>query len=181
MDRRTHLLDNELLYLFSYDADLEMRRDIIGFVAGGVRVNIGAVPDETRVFNVARERTIHGSRSVQGTVLWGTDMAIIRTDDVAILNVRVAIQTDDGATIFSRYRGVFPCGPRGFRKLISEKPLLGSEEAPFVANVYVTPTYETMDPRYAWLMKYQCVGFGEISVVESKVRGAQFDIYAMDA
>jgi Protein of unknown function (DUF3237) len=181
MAMRTHLIDNELLYLFSYDADLEMRRDIIGFVPGGVRVNISALPEDTRVFNVARERTIQGSKSIQGTVLWGEDMAIIRTDDVAVLNVRLAIQTDDGATIFSRYRGVFPCGPRGFRKLISEKPLLGSEDTPFVANVYVTPRYETSDPRYTWLMKYQCVGYGAISVVDSQVRDAKFDIYAMDA
>jgi hypothetical protein len=181
MEPRPYLLDTDLLYLFSYDADLEMRRDVIGFVPGGVRFIISSTPYETRVFNVARERTVLGSKAIRGTVLWGSDMAMIRSDDVAILDVRLAIGTDDGASIFSTYRGVFPVGPGGYRTLISDDPLLGTEEEPYEAKVYVTPRYETSDPRYAWLMKYQCLGFGSIVIVDSKIRRAQFDIYAMDA
>jgi uncharacterized protein DUF3237 len=181
MEKRTYLFDTDLLYLFSYDADLELRRDVIGFVPGGVRLNISAVPNEQRAYNVARERTVRGSKSIQGTVLGGADWAFIRSDDVAILDVCLTVGTDDGATIYARYQGVFPAGPRGYRTLISERPLLGTEKKPERAKVYVTPRYETADPRYMWLMQYQCVGFGEVTIVHSKVRAASFDIYAMDA
>ncbi|HKQ70037.1 MAG TPA: DUF3237 family protein [Polyangiaceae bacterium] len=180
MQRQT-LLDKDLLYLFSYDANLEMRRDEIGFVPGGVRVNIFAKPRDTRVYHVARERTTTGSRTIQGSVEWGTDWALIRTDDIGSLDVRLTIKTDDGATIFSWYKGVFPSGDRGFRKLISEDPLVGSEQHPVEAPVYVTPHYETADPRYAWIGQHQCVGFGRIKIVKSLVRSVSFDIYAMDA
>ncbi|MDD9942321.1 MAG: DUF3237 family protein [Myxococcales bacterium] len=177
---RRNLLDTDLLYLFSYDANLEMRRDELGFVPGGLRVNISAKPNETRAYHVARERSTLSFNTVQGTVAWGVDRALVRTDDIGVLDVRLTIRTDDGATIYSWYEGVFPSGERGYRRLISEDPLLGTEEEPFEGRVYVTPRYETGDPRYQWLMQYQCVGIGRVIIIKSSVRRASFDIYAMD-
>jgi hypothetical protein len=177
---RTSLFDRNLLYLFSYDVNLEMRRDEIGFVPGGVRVNVLAKPAETRLYHLARERTAAGYRAVAGTISWGTDWAFLRTDDVGSLDVRLTITTDDDATIYSWYEGVYPAGERGFRRLISEDPPLGSEQRPVEANVYVTPRYECSDPRYSWLNQHQCVGFGRVKIIKSIVRSASFDIYAMD-
>lgn len=177
---RSTLFDRDLLYLFSYDVDLEMRREEVGFVPGGVRVNIFAKPNETRLYNVARERSMLGAKSIQGTILGGGDFALIRSDDIGVLDVQLLMETDDGALIYSTYRGVFSAGPRGFRRLISEKPHLGSEAHPFEGLVYIAPRYETADPRYAWIMQYQCAGFGRVTVVDSLVRAGTFDIYAMD-
>lgn len=177
---RKTLLDRDLLYLFSYDANLEMRRDEVGFVPGGLRVNISSIPNETRVYHASRERSTLGFNSVQGTVTWGVDRALVRTDDIGVLDVRLTIRTDDGATIYSWYEGLFPSGPRGYRRLISEEPPLGTEHEPFEGRVYITPRYETDDRRYAWLMQYQCVGIGRVEIVDSLVRKASFDVYAMD-
>lgn len=178
--RRNSLFDRDLIYLFSYDVDLEMRREEIGFVPGGVRVNILAKPGQTRLYHVARERTAAGHGTIAGTVTSGTDWVLIRTDDMGDVDVRLTIATDDGATIYSWYKGVFPTGERGFRRLISEDPPLGSEQRPYQGNVYITPRYETDSPKYRWLNQLQCVGFGRVTIIKSTVRMGSFDIYAMD-
>lgn len=177
---RTNLFDRDLLYLFSYDADLEMRRDEIGFVPGGLRVNVVAKPNETRVYHVAREKSTLGFQTVQGTVTWGLDRALIRNDNIGVLDVQLMIRTDDGAVIYSVYDGIFAAGPRGYRKLISKKPVMGTESRPFTAPVFISPRYETSSPKYRWLTQYQCVGFGQVEIIKSTVRSASFDIYAMD-
>jgi hypothetical protein len=178
--KRSSLFDRDLLYLFSYDADLQMRRDIIGFVPAGVRFDVSAVPNKSRVYNVARERTALGAKSIEGTILQGADWPVIRPDDIGVLDVRLTIGTDDGATIFSRYRGVFWTGDGGYRTIVGGKTL-GTEKVPAFMPVQITPRYETDDHRYAWLTEHQCVGFGTMTIVDSKVRKGSFDIYAMDS
>jgi hypothetical protein len=179
--KRSALLDTDLLYLFSYDADLQMRRDIIGFAPDGVRFNVSALRNRSRVYNVARERTVLGSKAIEGTILYAEDRPVIRRDDVGVLEVRLTIGTDDGAAIFSRYRGVFWTGDGGYRTLVSGKPPLGTEQQPALMPLEVTPRYETDDPRYSWLMEHQCVAFGQLAIVDSKVRKVTFDVYAMDS
>lgn len=177
---RESLFERDLLYLFSLDADVEMRREDLGFVPGGVRMNVFARPDRTRVYHVERERSTLGFKSVQGTITAGVDRIFLREDDVGLVNVQVTIETDDGADIHAAYGGVFPAGQRGYRRLISKKPKLGSETEPFVAKAFVTPRFETNSAKYRWLMQYQCVGFSSVSVIESIVRSVSVDIYAMD-
>lgn len=65
---------------------------------------------------------------------------------VGVLDVRVTIETDDGAVIFAQYNG---------RMDVSEG--LGARP------VYVAPRFETGDPRYAWLNLVQAVGKGHFS------------------
>jgi hypothetical protein len=64
---------------------------------------------------------------------------------VGALDVRVAIETDDGAVIFVQYNG---------RMDLSDG--LGARP------VYVAPRFETGDPRYAWLNTVQAVGKGRL-------------------
>ena len=177
---RSNLFDRDLLYLFSFDADVEMRRDEIGFVPGGVRMNVLAKPDKTRVYHLERERSTLGFQSVQGTIAAGVDRIFFREDDVGIVNVQLTIETDDDAIIHSTYEGVFAAGPRGYRKLISKKPRLGSEKVPFPARACIVPRFETSAPKYRWLTQYQCVGFATVTVIDSVVRAVSGDIYAMD-
>ncbi|HEU4582053.1 MAG TPA: DUF3237 family protein [Polyangiaceae bacterium] len=177
---RSSLFERDLLYLFSFDADLEMRRDEIGFVPGGLRVNITSKPNRTRVYHAARESSTLGFQTVEGTVVSGVDRALIRNDDIGVLDVQLTIRTDDGALIYSEYRGIYPAGERGYRRLISRKPLLGTEFSPFKAPVYITPRYQTDSEKYRWLTQYQCVGFGEVQVIKSDIRSVTFDIYALD-
>jgi hypothetical protein len=58
------------------------------------------------------------------------------------LDVRVTVKTDDDAIIFCQYRGRTEVGGAG------------------IGTIYVAPTFETSDPRYAWLNTIQAVGRG---------------------
>jgi hypothetical protein len=65
---------------------------------------------------------------------------------VGTLDVRATLETDDGALIFTHYRG-----------------RVDLSKGPGKAPVYGAPLYDTGDPRYAWLNKIQAVAKGVIS------------------
>jgi hypothetical protein len=67
------------------------------------------------------------------------------------LDVRATLKTDDGAIVFSEYRGR-------------------------VHRVFTSPRYETGDPRYAWLNGLQCIGKGISSMAERRLR---YRLYAV--
>jgi hypothetical protein len=74
------------------------------------------------------------------------------------LDVRATLKTDDGAIIFSEYRGRVHFGADGLHR------------------VFTSPRYETGDPRYAWLNGLQCVGKGISSMAERRLR---YRLYAV--
>ena len=74
------------------------------------------------------------------------------------LDVRATLRTDDGALIFSEYRGRVRFGRDGLN------------------HVYTSPRYETGDPRYAWLNGLQCIGKG---VSNAKERWLRYRLYAV--
>jgi hypothetical protein len=178
--RRRTFLSRNYIYVLSYNVDLEMSREEIGIVPGGVRVNIFATPDETRVYHALGERTVLENKAISGTIIWGGDWALIREDDIGLVDVKLTIRTDEDDVLDVAYRGIFPSGPRGFRRLVTEKPRLGSEKTPFIGDVYASPRFETASPRYRWLTERQCVGLGKVTIVDSTIRSATFDVYAMD-
>ena len=77
---------------------------------------------------------------------------------IGALDVRVTLRTDDGALIYSEYRGRVRFGADG------------------VHQVYTSPRYETGDPRYAWLNGLQCLGKG---VSNAKERWLRYRLYAV--
>ena len=74
------------------------------------------------------------------------------------LDVRATLKTDDGALIYSEYRG---------------RVLFGVDGA---HRVFTSPRYETGDPRYAWLNGLQCVGKG---ISNAKERWLRYRLYAV--
>jgi hypothetical protein len=74
------------------------------------------------------------------------------------LDVRATLKTDDGAIIFSEYRGRVHFGADGLHR------------------VFTSPRYETGDPRYAWLNGLQCIGKGISSTKERRLR---YRLYAV--
>jgi hypothetical protein len=90
-----------------------------------------------------------GSSTVKGERLSGTSMGAanadwmtVGPDGVGTLDVRVLMQTDDGAIVFWQYNG---------RVDLS----LGLS-----APIYAAPRFETGDERYTWLNKIQAVAKG---------------------
>lgn len=63
--------------------------------------------------------------------------------EVGSLDVRATVKTNDGAVIYAQYTG---------RTDVSG--------GPGTAPIYVAPTFETGDPRYAWLNAIQAIGKG---------------------
>jgi hypothetical protein len=178
---RNHFLDRDLRYVFSYTVDLAMTYEEIGPVPGGVRVNISANGGE--MFQVLNERSPWAENNIRGKVLpGGTDWAFLGDDDIGRVNVRLAFRTDDNAYIGARYGGVFMLGPGGYREMLRDrKPedRPGTFEKPVSVKVFVTPPFETSHPRYQWLTKLQCVGFGRVNIVQGAAREGTFDVYAM--
>jgi len=180
MAHRRTLLDKNLLYVFSEDGNIQEGREDIGFVPGGIRINIHSRPQDSRVYHVAGETRVLGETVLSGTLVWGGDWAFIREDDLEILLVRVVIRTDDGADVEVRYDGLFAPGPRCFRQVLTERPKLGSETRPFEGTFFAAPRFFTGAPQYAWLNGRQCLAFGRVKFVESVAQQATFDVWMMD-
>jgi hypothetical protein len=72
------------------------------------------------------------------------DWIILGPEGTGTVDVRVTLQTDDGAIIFVQYSG----------------RLDTSQGLQFPMTAYVAPLFETSDERYAWLNRIQAVGKG---------------------
>ena len=70
--------------------------------------------------------------------------------------MRLNLRTDDGADIFISYTGI------------------GTPDGDGLFNIRTAPTFQTGDPRYAWLNNALGVGIGK-----SNPTGVVYDIYAV--
>ncbi len=107
--------------------------------------NIGAGPRGTRLTFPVTGGSFDGDR-LRGKVLsGGGDWVVKRADGVLELDLRITLETDDGALIHMTFDGIrddaAPGGPY-FRTL---------------------PRFETADARYSFLNRLLAVGTGEIS------------------
>jgi hypothetical protein len=178
---RRLLVDKGMLYLFSYDVEADMDREELGFVPGGVRVNVFARENMSRVYHVTRERTLPGLgfEPIAGCLSWGGDWLFWRDDDIEHSWVKMAIGTDDGAIIHCTYQVRADLGPGGFRRLVGKKGKAGTEDDPAVFPIMTTPRFQTTAARYRWLTEHQCVGFGRALVIRSELRRLTYDVYAL--
>jgi len=179
--RRTTFHDRSLLYLFSYDVEVETDPQTIGFFPGGVRFNMVARRNKSRAYNVMRDRTVagFGVPAISGELDWGSDWIYWREDDVEFSQVRLTITTDEGAHIHGSYPVVAYLGLGGFRRLVSEKDKVGKEDSPVEGRFITTPRFETASPAYRWINDLQCVGFGRLQLIRSEFRRLSYDVYGL--
>ena len=146
-----------LEHVFSYSAMLKPA-EVIGPLPEGIRANFYVTSGEIDGPN------LHGKiRPVGG------DWLTIRSDGVAILDVRATIETEDGALIYTFYTGVTDAGEDGYERFLRQ-------DLPPVLQLRTAPRYSTTHPNYLWLNRLQCVGFGECNMQQLEVR---YDIYAL--
>ena len=151
------MIDYKLEHLFSYNAFLET--DVIGVVAEGIRINFRAISGE-----------ISGPK-LRGTLRpTGGDWLTIRTDGVAILDVRATFETHDGALIYTSYTGIADLGEDGYQKFLANEPPASG------LPLHIVPRYQTSHPSYTWLNRLQCLGIGQAFLERAEVR---YDIYAI--
>jgi len=98
-------------------------------------------PQGTRRIVDSSAGTFEGPR-MKGTIKGpGGDWVTTRVDGSALLDVRLLLETDDGATIFMQYKGILTEGGSRLR---------------------TAPLFETGDERYAWLNAVQAVALGAV-------------------
>src|SRR5262245_65984298 len=106
--------------------------------------NVGAIPHGTRVTFPITGGSVEGER-LRGKVLpGGDDWTVKRPDGVVELDLRVTLQTDDGAYIHMTFERIRDDGAR---------------PAPYFRTV---PRFETAEPKYAFLNRLLAIGAAEI-------------------
>ena len=128
-------------HLFTLTATTAMS----GFIQNG--------PSGTRLIVNASPATFEGAKLRGTTKDPGGDWVTMRADGSMALDVRLLLETDDGAVILMTYKGVGVDGGKTLR---------------------TAPLFETSDERYAWLNNVQGVATG--GTIEGGVR---YEVYQL--
>ena len=106
--------------------------------------NIGAGPRGTRLTYPITGGSFEGER-LRGKVLsGGGDWVVKRADGVLELDLRVTLETDDGALIHMTFDGI------------------RDDEAPGAPYFRTAPRFETASSKYEFLNRLLAIGTGEI-------------------
>ena len=91
--------------------------------------------------------TFEGAR-LRGTVNpGGVDWVTWRADGAMLIDVRLTLATDDGATIGMTYQGIARARDEALMARFLKRETLAYDEMYF----HTVPRFETGDERYAWL------------------------------
>jgi uncharacterized protein DUF3237 len=120
-------------------------------------LELGDTPaGERRVFIVS-DGQFAGDR-LRGEVLpqGSSDLLLVRADRSSQQDVRLILQTDDGALILMTYRGVRHASPE-----VNARIARGEQVAASDYYLRTAPFFETSSSNYAWLNKVVSVAIGE--------------------
>jgi hypothetical protein len=95
----------------------------------------------------------------------GADWILIGADGVGRLDVRAAIETHDGANIYVSYTGVLHMTENVVQALAGGRFTEFGE-----TYFYVSPRFETGDPRYAWLNGLFVISQGRVGPLRVEYR-----------
>jgi hypothetical protein len=128
---------------------------------------IGAGPVGNRRIGLVAGGTFEGPK-LRGKVLpSGTDWIVVRPDGVTTLDVRLVLETEDGAAIGMTYRGLRH-GPAE----VIEKVNRGEQVDPSSYYFRTAVAFETAAAKYAWLNSAIFVGTGD-----RKPSGPVYDVF----
>ena len=118
---------------------------------------VGPVPTGTRVIFPAKSGSIKGPK-LNGKILQGGgDWGLVVDSTTFKLDVRVTVETDDGALIYITYGGYVHADAKRFATILQ-----GQWDGLNPADYYfrTNPVFETGSPKYAWLNHTVAVGVG---------------------
>ena len=131
--------------------------------------DVGALREGQRIIAPVLEGKFSGPR-LKGEVLPGGADWLVLNQDVARLDVRITLRTEDGALIYMTYGGVL----RPFSHVMAH--MVRGESPPAGSYYwYVTPRFETGNQNYAWLNDVVAVGVGAIGPGGT----VDYSVYAM--
>ena len=118
-------------------------------------VVVGATPGVTRRIGIVPGGSFAGARLSGAVMDGGADWQGVRADGATTLDVRLVLETDDGALIAMIYRGLRHGPPDVLARL-------AGGEAVDPASYYfrIDATFETAAPRYDWLNRILALGLG---------------------
>jgi Protein of unknown function (DUF3237) len=116
---------------------------------------IGATPGyDRRIGEIAGGR-FEGDRLSGKVLSGGSDWQSLRADGATTINVRLVLQTNDGALIAMRYFGV-----RHGPKEVLDRIARGESVNPSEYYMRVTARFETASEKYDWLNRIVSVALG---------------------
>lgn len=123
-------------------------------------LNTGKGPFGTRLVYRAADGAFAGPK-LRGTILpGGGDMPLTDENGTMHLDIRVTLETDDGALIYLQNQGVWRQDPT--------RPARADGEPSSYGDMYImsTPRFETGDDRYSWLNDHVFVAEGKADMLE---------------
>lgn len=116
---------------------------------------VGKTPAADRRIGEISGGRFEGER-LRGTILTGgSDWQTVRDDGAWMLDVRVLLETDDGALIGMTYRGI-----RHGPKQVIDALARGESVSPDDYYMRAVPVFETASSRYDWLNRVISVAHG---------------------
>jgi Protein of unknown function (DUF3237) len=119
-------------------------------------VPIGAGPIGMRMYYDVIGGEVLGER-LRGKVLGGGEWALIGPDGFLRIDVRLQIETHDGACLYIQYTGLL-----GLNEAVQRALETGSGTDYGDQYFFTNPRMETGDPRYAWVNTTFFVGEGRV-------------------
>lgn len=128
---------------------------------------IGETPEGYRINLFIQSGRVVGPRIHAVVRPEGGDWMCVRPDGIGMVDIRITIETADGALIYDRAGGVFDLGSDGYAKVVARQ-FTGCP--PY----YATPTFVTAHPDWQWLNRCQGLGIGLVVMEDLRV---ECDIY----
>src|ERR1700682_75099 len=116
---------------------------------------LGAVPHGTRVIAPITSGTFEGPR-LRGRVLGGGDWTLSRSGGVLELDLRITLETEDGARISMTSFGLRHGPPEVLAALVR-----GESVDPATYYFRTAPRFETSAPSYAFLNRLIAIASGD--------------------
>ena len=117
---------------------------------------IGAGPIGTRMYYEVSEGEVTGER-LRGKVVSGGEWALISADGFVRADVRVQLETHDGAFLYVQYVGLLELNEAVMTAIAADGGTDFDDQ-----YFYTNPRFETGDPRYAWVNTTFFVGEGRL-------------------
>jgi len=117
---------------------------------------LGDTPQGNRKIVPVIGGSLVGPRINARVLPFGGDWALTRADGVLILDVRLTVETDDGALIHVTYEGQRH-GPHAVMARLAR----GEPVDPAEMYFRIAPRFETAAPGYVWLNRLLSIGIGE--------------------
>jgi len=117
---------------------------------------VGPGPIGTRMYYGVSGGEVSGER-LHGKVLGGGEWALVGPDGFVRIDVRLQVETDDGAYLYFQYYGLLEMNEA------VQNAIAGSAATSYGDQYFFTnPRIETGDERYAWLNTTFLIGEGRV-------------------